>query len=102
LTKCKKQAYYNTEGEKQKYCKTHKTNEMVNVGSRKCIHIRCNTRSYYNTEGETKGLYCKTHKTEEMIDVKNQRCIHNRCISIILLKYEVIIYVVSSNYQIFV
>ena len=35
---CKKQANYNIVGNKPKYCKTHKTIEMVDVIHPRCIH----------------------------------------------------------------
>ena len=80
---CKKQAFYNTEGEKPKYCGIHKTNIMVNVINPRCIHIGCNSISpSFNMEGQKQGLYCGTHKLDGMVDVMSKRCIHNGCNSI--------------------
>ena len=80
---CKKQAIYNTEGEKPKYCGIHKYNEMVDVVHPRCIENGCNSLSpAFNMEGLMKGLYCKTHKLEGMVDVISKRCIKNGCGSI--------------------
>ena len=43
---CKKQPSYNIEGEKALYCLTHKTDEMVDVKSKRCIHERCKNKEH--------------------------------------------------------
>ncbi len=39
---CNKQAHYNIEGERPKYCSKHKEENMVNVTSKKCEFNSCN------------------------------------------------------------
>jgi hypothetical protein len=68
---CKKRASYNTEDLKPMWCKTHKTDEMVNVRSKKCP---CGKIPSFNLPGETVGTHCKMCKTEEMVDVVNNKC----------------------------
>lgn len=52
-----KRSSCNSEGKTPMYCKTHKTEGMINVvEKRKCIAKDCNTRPYYNMEGKTIGI----------------------------------------------
>jgi plastocyanin len=75
---CKKCPIYNLEGQKAKYCFTHKLEGMVNVKSTRCIHDGCKTRPNFNLEGQ-KATYCSIHKLEGMVDVRHPRCIHEGC-----------------------
>jgi len=68
---CKKQAIYNVMGLKPRWCKVHKTPEMVNVNHKRCA---CGKRPVFNLPGETIGVYCKNCKTPEMTDVVNKKC----------------------------
>jgi predicted nucleic-acid-binding Zn-ribbon protein len=77
---CKKQPYYNKEGElKALYCSSHKLENMVDVKNKTCIHPDCKKQPLFNKEGESKRLYCSGHKLENMVDVKNKTCIHPDC-----------------------
>jgi hypothetical protein len=77
---CKKQPYFNEEGKtKGLYCSKHKTENMVNVISKTCIHPNCKTIPYFNVEGQTKGLFCLEHKSENMVNVKSKTCVHPNC-----------------------
>ena len=76
---CKKNACFNIKGEKGRYCKTHKTPEMINVIDKRCAHEGCESiHPVFNIKGE-KGKFCKVHKTAEMIDVKNKQCSAEGC-----------------------
>ncbi|AGE59042.1 hypothetical protein PBCVOR070422_271R [Paramecium bursaria Chlorella virus OR0704.2.2] len=68
---CKKYALYNTKGSKARWCKAHKTTEMVNVKDKKCP---CGTIPNFNFPGETVGICCKECKTPEMVNVKHKLC----------------------------
>ena len=68
---CKKQAVYNVLGLKKRWCKTHKTSEMVNVAHKKCP---CGSRPSFNLPGETVGICCKVCKTPDMINVAHKKC----------------------------
>jgi hypothetical protein len=70
---CDKNASYSVLGDGAKFCKKHKSNEMVDVVSKRCIE--CDLRQpCYNFDGE-KPKYCKKCKKDGMIDVKNKKCI---------------------------
>jgi hypothetical protein len=75
---CKKQPSYNIEGEKALYCLTHKTDKMVDVKNKKCIHPDCKKIPNFNIEGK-KALYCSEHKTCQMVDVNHTKCIYINC-----------------------
>jgi len=83
--RCKKQPYYNKEGETNTlYCSIHKTEYMVNLKDKKCIHkdengIQCKIFPVYNIEGKKEALYCNEHKLNGMVDVKHRTCIHKDC-----------------------
>ncbi|ABT14085.1 hypothetical protein MT325_M531L [Paramecium bursaria chlorella virus MT325] len=69
--KCKKQASYNTDGLKAKWCKAHKESEMINVIIKKCP---CGKIPSFNLPGELKGIHCVECKTSKMINVMSKRC----------------------------
>ena len=71
---CKKQALYNIIGLKPRWCKAHKTPEMINVVNVNHKLCPCGTRPSFNILGETVGICCKKCKKPEMIDVKHKRC----------------------------
>jgi len=52
---------------------------MVNVTSKRCIHLGCKTQPIYNKLGETNGLYCREHRQDGMVNVKSNKCIHEGC-----------------------
>jgi hypothetical protein len=72
--KCGKTAIYNKPGEPARFCKEHKSNEMVNVKHKKCKFPGCTTTPYFNYENLKSGLYCAEHKLENMINIKSPRC----------------------------
>jgi hypothetical protein len=77
---CSKRACYNILGEtKAIYCYEHKTHEMINVVSKKCISPGCKTRPNFNILGESKAIYCSEHKLSEMINVVSKTCISPGC-----------------------
>jgi hypothetical protein len=61
------------------YCSVHKTEGMVDVKNKTCIHSKCRKTPLFNKEGEIKALYCSLHKIEGMVDVKNKKCIYLNC-----------------------
>lgn len=86
---CKKQASFNIIGEKPKYCKAHKDEDMINVKNNKqtCEYLNCETRPCYNFKG-LKRKYCAKHKLKGMIDVINKSCNYNNCIKRPVYNYD--------------
>ena len=79
-TNCKTRPTYNVEGQtKALYCSEHKSDEMVDVINKKCIHPNCKKQPNYNAEGQTNALYCSEHKLVDMVNVKDKTCIHPNC-----------------------
>jgi len=68
---CKKNASYNVVGLKARWCKEHKTPEMVNVRSKLCP---CGKQPVYNFSGESIGICCVECKKSGMINVKHKLC----------------------------
>ncbi|AGE48721.1 hypothetical protein PBCVAP110A_164L [Paramecium bursaria Chlorella virus AP110A] len=68
---CKKRASYNTPGLKAKWCKEHKTPEMIDVNSKKCL---CKKQPSFNHPGELKGICCVECKKPGMVNVKHKLC----------------------------
>jgi len=68
---CKNTASYNTKGLKARWCKTHKTPEMVDVKNNKC---ECGKIPKFNFPGETMGTHCVGCKTPEMLNVRSNKC----------------------------
>jgi hypothetical protein len=78
----KKRASFNLPTEiKAKYCKNHKTDEMVNVNQKKCQEDGCGKTPAFNYEGETVGKYCSGHSKEGMINIahRNGKCKEKGC-----------------------
>ena len=73
---CKTNAVYNISGIKTpKYCKKHKTDNMINVKDRHCIELNCQTNPNFNIIGLKQGLYCNKHKKDNMINVTSKKCL---------------------------
>ena len=68
---CNKRALYNLKGLKTKWCKAHKTVEMIDVLHKKCP---CGKRPNFNLPGEPIGICCKECKMPEMVDVNHKKC----------------------------
>jgi len=71
----KTRANFNYKGLPAKFCAKCKTDDMVDVRSKKC---HCGlSQPNFNFKG-LKAEYCIECKTENMIDVHNKKCIHNK------------------------
>lgn len=76
--KCKTRASYGFDGDKMIYCKEHKTEEMIDLNSRKCEVGGCNVQPVFAFENERAIRYNK-HKEENMIDVRSVFCEFGDC-----------------------
>lgn len=78
----KKRASFNLPTEiKAKYCKDHKTDDMVNVNQNKCQEDDCGKQPAFNYDGEKVGKYCSGHSKEGMVNVayRNGKCKGEGC-----------------------
>jgi hypothetical protein len=57
----------------------HKTEEMVDVVSKKCEDKGCEKIPCFGLEGDGIVRYCLKHKTDDMIDVKHKKCGSENC-----------------------
>jgi hypothetical protein len=69
----KRNASFGLKGSNDKYCKTHKTSEMINVVSKKCNHNSCEKTPRYGLTGG-KPTVCGQHKTLEMVELTKKKC----------------------------
>jgi hypothetical protein len=77
---CKSLPNYNYLNEKKPlYCGKHKSENMINITSKKCMFENCNKCSSFNYLNETNGLYCFEHQLENMVDVKHKKCNNKNC-----------------------
>ncbi len=53
---CDTKPIFNIKGSKPRYCKTHKTNDMINVKNPICIEEGCDTRPNFNYKEEKKRI----------------------------------------------
>ena len=58
------------------FCKTHKTDDMIDVKSKKCKD--CSKTATYNFDGK-KGEFCSVHAKEGMIYVYKNKCKEPGC-----------------------
>ena len=75
---CTKTASFNILGKSAIVCCTHKTEQMINVGSHKCHHTNHLKRPIYNIEGEPPH-FCFDHKTDGMCRIGKNVCIEKGC-----------------------
>ncbi len=86
---CNKHACFAfNKSDKQRYCKQHATNGMINVKHSRCVVDDCNKIPNFNLRNEKVALYCKQHASAEMIDVKNKKCLNDDCNKIRLSIYQ--------------
>ena len=83
FTGCKKESSFNIKNENPLYCFDHKSENMINVKNKKCIHENCMKTVLYNFYG-SKPLYCSEHKLDGMINTKDKKCYNNDCKKIAL------------------
>ena len=75
---CNKQASFGLKDDKiATHCKSHKSEEMVDVVNKKCLE--CDKIPLYNFKGVKPGIYCNTHKKAEMVNVRHRYCIEKGC-----------------------
>jgi len=70
---------FDIKGGKGRFCKTHKTPEMIDVLTKRCNEEGCDSLNpVYNIQGG-KGKFCSIHKTPDMVNVKVKYCEHIGC-----------------------
>lgn len=70
---CIRKPFFNVLGTGAQWCKAHKTPEMVDVNSKKCIgcHVK---RPNFGLPMDTKATYCSSCALDGMIDISNRKC----------------------------
>jgi len=68
---CGTYASFNVQGEKPICCSKCKTDEMIDVRSKKCS---CGKQPNFNMSGEKFGVCCNLCKTEGMVNVMAKKC----------------------------
>ena len=66
------------EKNKPLYCKSHASEDMIDVRNKKCKFAGCNVQPRFGLVGESPD-FCIQHKTEEMIDLIHKKCIYPEC-----------------------
>ena len=66
---------YNVKGQKTpRFCKKHKSPEMVDVIHKLCEGLNCTIRPNYNVKGQKTPKFCKKHASTDMVDVTKRTC----------------------------
>jgi hypothetical protein len=76
---CPRCPSFNLSGEKPKYCATHKTPDMIDVVTKKCIFKDCLIKASFNFECEKSPLFCSKHKACGMINIIKKKCDYEGC-----------------------
>ena len=77
---CDKRATFNIASEKiAKFCKEHKSSDMIDVVNKKCEYENCNKHPVYNIIGSKIGKYCSKHKLDGMVDLIRKPCKNINC-----------------------
>lgn len=69
---------YGMENSISEYCKSHATENMIQL-YQKCIIDNCNKRARYNNINTKGSKYCSVHKTDDMKDNTKKICIEDDC-----------------------
>lgn len=78
---CSRVAHYGLPEKPARFCRDHKTSEMVNRTGKLCAFAGCTSTSHsFNLPG-MKGAFCKKHKTPEMVNRVNTLCARKGCTS---------------------
>lgn len=72
---CNKKATFNIQGEKAKYCATHKEINMIDVVNKKC---ECNSSQPRWNLPNLQPKFCVLCKTEGMIETHRKKCFCNK------------------------
>ena len=64
---------------RDRYCKLHAEDGMVNVRRKLCSNDSCTTIPSFNVEGSKTAAYCKRHALDGMANVRNKSCSHDSC-----------------------
>jgi hypothetical protein len=80
FVECVSSPSFNIAGGKAKFCKLHKSPEMIDVNNPRCQYDDCKSiNPSFNIKGEKRGLFCSKHKTATMIDIIGKKCEHIGC-----------------------
>ena len=82
--KCTKSALYNLLGKVPAFCKAHKSEEMVDVFSKRCEYVSdsgdcCKKTVSWGYADKKKKVRCAEHKLDGMLDLKHPSCQEPNC-----------------------
>jgi hypothetical protein len=73
--KCPKYGSFNYPGEKGVFCKTHKSDDMVDIKHPICQFQNCETRSGFNFENLRTPIFCSKHIHPNMVETGKKTCL---------------------------
>jgi hypothetical protein len=73
-------ASFGIPGEKERFCKIHKSIDMINLKYKTCEKEGCNILNPVFDIAGGKGRFCSKHRTTDMIDVKHHKCMYEGCL----------------------
>ena len=77
---CTKRPYFGYLDDKRAtYCKSHASDDMIDIVSKRCKAIDCTKNPVYGLPDDKKATYCKSHASDDMIDIKHKRCLDPDC-----------------------
>lgn len=77
---CTKGATFNIEGSTEvKFCKNHKTAEMINIKSKRCEFEGCDLLASFSIKGSPRK-FCSAHKSKDMMSDCKKLCANDGCI----------------------
>lgn len=75
---CTRQPTYGQDGQRARYCSSHKEDGMIDVKNCRCKHPGCTRQPNYGHEGG-RAKYCSSHKLAKMVNVVSRRCEFPAC-----------------------
>lgn len=75
---CTRQPTYGQDGQRARYCSSHKEDGMIDVKNCRCKHQGCTRQPNYGHEGG-RAKYCSSHKLAKMVNVVSRRCEFPAC-----------------------
>ena len=77
----KRPSYGLPDDKKATYCKSHASDDMIDIKHKRCLDPDCTTRPVYGYPDDKRATYCKSHASDDMIDIKHKRCLDPDCTS---------------------
>lgn len=76
---CIRQGAFRLKGGKARYCKEHKTADMIIISKNRCQVDECNTTALYGLETDKRATRCGKHAPDNYVNIIEKTCVIEGC-----------------------